>query len=204
MYRCGNAEFEDFRAAWEAEMPSGCYATQVTSGPLTDTEELALTTAYGEVKAGSLQYLYGICAGTASYPWTYETLSPAQALEVAGALVICPDHPMAAAVAPALAEQQAAAAQQQAAAAQQAVDEQLRAEGRLVGPGSYLIGVDIVAGTWQSEGERVEECYWEVSDAQGNIIDNNFISVAPQFTITVPAGAAGLTISGCAFRWIGP
>lgn len=204
VYRCGDAEFKDFRAAWEAETPSGCYATQVTSWPLTDTEELALTTAYGEVNAGSLHYLYGICAGTASYPWAYETLSPSQALEVSGALVICPDHPKAAAVAAALAEQQAAAAQQQAAAAQQAVDEQLRAEGRLIGPGSYLIGVDILAGTWQSEGERVEDCYWEVSDAQGNIMDNNFISVAPQFTITVPAGAAGLTISGCTFRWIGP
>ena len=37
---------------------------------------------------------------------------------------------------------------------------------------------------------RFEDCYWEVSDASGNIIDNNFISVARSFTITILSDAA--------------
>jgi hypothetical protein len=49
----------------------------------------------------------------------------------------------------------------------------------------------------------VENCYWEISDAQGNILANNFISVAPQFTIVIPASAAGFTVEGWGFRWIG-
>lgn len=189
--------FTDYRDVWATGVPvSYCDPQGPRTARLTDLETQALTVAYGEVDAASLKTLYAICAQTAGYGYD-ELVSQAQAAEVAGALLLCPDHPRAA-------DAQALIAAQQATIAQAAADEQLRAEGKLIGTGSYLIGVDIVAGTWQSQGERVEECYWEISDAQGNIIDNAFISVAPQFTITVPASAAGLTISGCGFRWIGP
>ena len=46
------------------------------------------------------------------------------------------------------------------------------------------------------------DCYWEVSDESGNIIDNNFISIAPQFTINIPSSASGFTNNGCTFQWI--
>ncbi|WP_143588209.1 hypothetical protein [Tersicoccus phoenicis] len=56
----------------------------------------------------------------------------------------------------------------------------------------------------QSIGEKVTQCYWEVSDAQGNIVANNFISVAPKFRITIPATASGFTARNCSFVWVAP
>lgn len=44
---------------------------------------------------------------------------------------------------------------------------------------------------------------WEISDGQGNILDNNFVSVAPQVTVQIPDTAAGFTNNGCAFEWVG-
>jgi len=69
--------------------------------------------------------------------------------------------------------------------------------------GKHLVGSEVQPGTWQSVGDKVQDCYWEISDASGDIIDNNFISVAPQFTINIPADAAGFTNTGCAFQRIG-
>jgi hypothetical protein len=84
-----------------------------------------------------------------------------------------------------------------------AVERQALADGTLVHPGKYLVGKDIPPGTWQSLGSKVTDCYWEISDFQGEIMDNNFISVAPQFTINIPADAAGFTATGCSFQRIG-
>ena len=75
--------------------------------------------------------------------------------------------------------------------------------GKLVYTGKYLVGKEVQPGTWQSQGDKVEDCYWEISDAKGEIIANNFISVSPQSTLTIPASAAGFTVKGCGFRWIG-
>ena len=68
--------------------------------------------------------------------------------------------------------------------------------------GSFFVGSEILPGVWQSDLARVTDCYWEISDAQGNIIDNNFITLAPQFTVTIPADAVGFTASGCGFHWV--
>ena len=83
-------------------------------------------------------------------------------------------------------------------------DRARRSEGKLItSDGSYLIGPEIPAGVWQVQADKVESCYWEISDATGGIIDNNFISVAPQFEVTVPSSAAGFTTEGCGgWRWL--
>lgn len=67
---------------------------------------------------------------------------------------------------------------------------------------SYLIGSEARPGTWETYKSKVTDCYWEISDASGNIIDNNFVTVAPRFTVVVPADAAGFTAQGCSFRWV--
>jgi len=79
-----------------------------------------------------------------------------------------------------------------------------RDEGKYIsGDARLLVGTEMPAGTWQTVSERVQDCYWEISDANGDIIDNNFIRVAPQLTITVPESAAGFTTEGCgSWRWI--
>jgi hypothetical protein len=43
-----------------------------------------------------------------------------------------------------------------------------------------------------------------VTDSQGNIMDNNFITAAPPgFTIEVPADAAAVTIDGFMIEFVG-
>lgn len=64
------------------------------------------------------------------------------------------------------------------------------------GNGRYLVGDRVGPGTYTTT-RPVEECYWERSDAQGNIIDNNFISIAPPITVTIYASDAGFTSQNC-------
>lgn len=99
------------------------------------------------------------------------------------------------------------AAEAEAKKAQAVADAEARkkayADGTRVDDGNYLVGTDVQPGTWQTVATKVTECYWEISDAQGNILANNFINTAPQFTIAVPATASGFTVSGCSFQRIG-
>ncbi|KRF05592.1 hypothetical protein ASH00_08990 [Arthrobacter sp. Soil782] len=183
-----------FQAAWDVAYDN-CEVNQ-TGGEVLDNDRKALEVAYGpDAEEDSLKYLYGICASTVGIP-VDDIVSTGQADEAAGAILLCPEHPK-------VAQIQANIEKARAAGREQEAIEADRATGKFVTSGSYLIGSEAQPGTWQSQGPKVEDCYWEVSDASGNILANNFISVAPQFTIVVPADAAGFTVEGCAFRWIG-
>jgi hypothetical protein len=179
----GATTFSDYRAAW-AQPFDLCYAVSASGEP--SAPEKAAAEGYSDDPDGA-KYLYGLCATTAGH-YVEETVSSDQAKEITKALTLCPDHPK--------------RAQLKANAAAGLAEEADRANGKLVGPGKYLVGKTAQPGTWQSQGEKVEDCYWEISDAQGNIIENNFISVAPQFTIYIPPTASGFTVRGCSFRWI--
>ncbi|MCB5280357.1 hypothetical protein [Arthrobacter sp. ES1] len=175
----------DYRAAWASPFD------QCTVGTATGTQsaaEKAAGAASGGTSPDTVKFLYALCATTAGHYFEGE-VSPAQAKEIAAALTLCPDHPKRAVL-------------EASAGAGAALDAD-RASGKLVYTGKYLVGKDVVPGTWQSQGDKVENCYWEISDAQGNIMANNFISVAPQFTLVIPASSAGFTVKGCGFRWIG-
>lgn len=54
-------------------------------------------------------------------------------------------------------------------------------------------------GTWTTE-TAVSDCYWERSDAQGNIIDNNFVSIAPPITVVIAESDSGFTSNDCG-KW---
>lgn len=41
------------------------------------------------------------------------------------------------------------------------------------GAGFYLVGVDIAPGVWRSDGTG-DSCYWAVTSATGDILDNHF------------------------------
>lgn len=41
------------------------------------------------------------------------------------------------------------------------------------GDGFYLVNIDIMPGIWRSLGTQ-DDCYWEISDKFGDIIDNHF------------------------------
>lgn len=181
-------------------LPGGggkCRASQSLGEP-NEVEVQALVSAYGDdYKVENLNLLYGMCGMTEfSTGWSGSTSQ-----ELQGATLLCPNHPMAADMkATALAGVELYAKTK----AEEAASKKAIAEGRQVGEGNYLLGVDVQPGTWQTVGEKVTDCYWEISDAQGNIIANNFVSTAPQFTLEVPPGPGGFTVQGCAFRQIFP
>lgn len=189
-------KYDTLQQVWALPVAPSCNYNEVGPGTLSDLQKNALQTAYGpEYNPESLRSLYGVCSKTSGIP-IEEVRSGAQAKELAGAFMLCPEHPKAAVIEATLASSQAIVAEEEA-------NKSAIAEGRQFSSGKYLIGVDLQPGLWQSVGEKVTDCYWEISDAQGNIIENNFINIAPQFTITVPEYAAGFTIQGCTFRQIG-
>jgi hypothetical protein len=41
------------------------------------------------------------------------------------------------------------------------------------GNGFYLVNIDIAPGVWRSTGSR-DDCYWEITSSNGDIINNHF------------------------------
>lgn len=175
----------DFRTGWAQAFD---FCTPETAAGKPSPAEAAAASAAGSTSLDAAKYSYSLCATTAGHYFS-GNVSSGQAKEIAAALTLCPDHPK--------------RAELEASAGAGVALESDRANGKLVYSGKYLVGKTAMPGTWQSQGEKVEDCYWEISDAQGNILSNNFINIAPQFTIYVPATAAGFTVRGCGFRWIG-
>lgn len=67
---------------------------------------------------------------------------------------------------------------------------------------SYLVSSEARPETWETYKSKVTDCYWEISDASGNILLNLILTIAPRFTVVVPADAAEFTAEGCSFRWV--
>lgn len=68
------------------------------------------------------------------------------------------------------------------------------------GDGNFRVGYTIAAGTYQTVaagGGLITDCYWERTDGNGNIIENNFVTAAPQITVTVRESDASFTSQGC-------
>lgn len=186
--------FSDYQSALAAGTDDYCEAKTKLGTVYTDQQRQAVAAAY-DGNIDNLDTLYGICGQRNTF-YTTKILSAEQAKEAAGVLILCPDHPRAPEIQASLDQFDGKASAASSVAAAEAA-------GTLVSDGSYLIGTDIQPGTWQSIGERVNDCYWQLSDAQGEIIDNNFISVAPKFTIEIPESASGFTVRGCSFERIG-
>ena len=191
VFTCDTVKYTDLHAIWAALPNHGSCSPTITGIVYSDVQKQAVATAYGADHAmTSLTSLYSICSSTdpTKYPAVI-TGGDSQIKELTGMLVLCPDHPNAAAMPPSMGE--AAAVQDK------------KANGGWAYTGKHLVGTDIQPCTWRSAGEKVTDCYWEISDAQGEIIDNNFISIAPQFSIEIPADAAGFTNTGCVFERLG-
>lgn len=85
-------------------------------------------------------------------------LSVPQAKEAQRALMLCPQHPQAAAI--------------RGRIAQANQEQQLRDEGRVFDNGLYRVGRQIQPGTYFTT--DVEDCYWERLNSAGALIDNYF------------------------------
>ncbi|MCC3292602.1 hypothetical protein [Arthrobacter sp. zg-Y1110] len=188
-------DFASLQEIWAYPVPVHCSSNVQSQGTPSEVQMKALEAAGAEYRHTALKSLYGVCADTEGIPID-KVVSGAQAKELAAAYILCPDHPKAAVIEATIASGQSLIAEEEA-------NRLAIAEGRQVDSGKYLVGVDVQPGVWETVGPKVTECYWEISDAAGNIIENNFINVAPQFSITIPEGAAGFTVQGCTFRKIG-
>jgi len=69
---------------------------------------------------------------------------------------------------------------------------------RTRGDGFYLVGIDIAPGVWRSTGNG-DSCYWEVSERNGEIIDNDFGLAGG--TAYIPPGAFQVEFKQCG-TWI--
>lgn len=188
-YDCRSADYvtktstDDLQEVWTSASIESCEA-ELSEGDLTDRQTLALETAYPNGSSTDysdlelLGILYGICAN--KNPHLAGT--DGQLKETQGAALLCPEHPQIEGL--------------KNGDAQAFADKIARDEGRLIGSGKYLIGTDIQPGVWSTDG-RVEDCYWELSDAEGNILDNNFVSVAEQLTVEIGDWASGFSTEGC-------
>ncbi|NPC43124.1 hypothetical protein [Nocardioides sp. zg-1230] len=104
-----------------------------------------------------------------------------QVKEAQQALLLCPNHPDAAAIRSRIAD---------VGVLQTAIK-----EGRAFGDGNYRVGTGVQPGTYFTE--NVENCYWERLDSAGNIIDNNFISSGLRVEATISASDFSFHAEGC-------
>lgn len=172
----------DFAPVWGAA-PMSCEATR-EPGTLTPIEQQAFT-ASGYTDQISIKTLYGLCASVNpnhTYVSPAHSLSANQIPEVTGMLTLCPNHPQASQLHDAITRGQADAA---AAAA-----------GELFYSGTFLVNSEIPPGTYAAEGE-ITNCYWERTDAKGEIIDNNFVTGARRVEVTVRASDYSFHNEGC-------
>jgi len=70
------------------------------------------------------------------------------------------------------------------------------------GDGIYLVGVDIAPGVWRSDGTG-SSCYWEITNAYGDIINNHFGLAGG--TAYISASAFQVMFRNCGYwTWLQP
>jgi hypothetical protein len=175
----------DMEAFWARKLTS-CFDSTSTGTP-SPLEQKALKTAYPkDPDVDPLSTLYGICAENDKKWGNYIRTagSPDQLREMAGALVLCPNHPQKAKVAKFVKIAEG--------------NNTLEAQGRIFYDGTYRVGKKIAPGTYFAE-PRGDKCYWERTDAAGNIIDNNFSS-GLRVEMTVRSSDYSVRVDGCG-KW---
>lgn len=177
---------------WNATQLIVCHADETNSeaeGQKNSVDMEALKTAYGDRTPSdySLGTLYSMCASTAFTQMSLQPMTIPQANELLGAITICPDHPRAAEI-------------KQKVEADINLNNQIankRTQGLIKDEGTYKVPDEISPGTWKTMNEKVIDCYWEIQDANGQILDNNFTASGIAQTISIPNNAAGFTSHGC-------
>lgn len=174
----GTADFSD---VWSSDYTS-CTATR-SADPLTAIEKAAAKA--GKPSGDSLTDLYGLCGANDPddvYAEADFVMSGEQIPEALGALLLCPNHPHAAAWRKSIAR----GSKQYA----------LEKSGRSFGAGVYRVGKEIKPGTYVVTGD-IEDCYWERQNRNGGIIANDFIDAAKRVQVTIRAGDYSFNSTGC-------
>lgn len=158
----------DFTTLWAAK-PVSCEVDD-TVAPVTDLEQKAYRTS--KYDDNDISTLYTICAEvdpTDPYAEAGFAASTEQIPEINAALTLCPKHPL--------------AAKWRQAVQRGKADADLEAQGRLFGPGTFLVNKEIRPGRYVTM--DVEGCYWERQNRSGGTIDNNFVTSARRVQVTI-------------------
>lgn len=161
-----------------------CFDTTAKGTP-SDLERKALRIAYPKnPSVGSLGTLYGICAENDKQWGDYLKTAgtSGQLREFRGAFVICPRHPQRKKVEGLFEDAEK--------------NNRLIKQGRVFYSGTYLVGKDVPPGAYFAEPSGDSGCYWERTDAAGNIIDNNF-SNGLRIEMTVQSSDYSIRVEGC-------
>lgn len=179
-------ETADFTQAWAQANGGRCEIPQDlpdrTVRPVTDLEKAVYAASgYTENNIGTI---YGLCASVQTDNVLLRpehVMSDFQVKETQAMLLLCPAHPQAVL----LADKADISTNPE------------RADELPVSDGKYVVGVDLSAGTYKTQGTSWEACYWARVQGDGTIIDNNFVTFAPEgVTVTVNDGE-GFESSGC-------
>lgn len=172
----------DFTTIW-AVQPRSCEVTR-EPGELTRLEQTAVAAA-GYTDQTGIGTLYELCGQVDPddvYVSPEHALSPEQITEVNGMLTLCPKHPQATQLKDAVARGHAHA--------------KAEAAGELFYAGTFLVGSEVKPGIYAVEGE-IENCYWERTDARGEIIDNGFLLGARRVEVTIRSSDYSFHSEGC-------
>lgn len=177
---------ESIEAAWNAEPPYRFCKVTVSGGELSPADLAAVTAVAGKEASQLSQqeqyryigYILGFCATTNadSFREATDTGTPKAGL---AAMDLCPGHPF----------------REEFIAAFEELKIYQANFVRPISSGTYRIGKKVKPGTYVSSGNN-DACYWELTDAQGNIIDNH-ISNGPRQVVTIPETAYAFYTNGC-------
>lgn len=177
--------------AWLYEHPN-CIDTKATGTP-NKREIAAVRLAYGpnaKVTPRLIGILYGGCGANNRWWPVYsknDSMSAEWAQEQRGQNLLCPDHPR-------MHQAQSAIARSLRQAQQD--------RNRIQYDGTHVVGTALNPGTYVAR--PTGACYWERTDANGEIIDNNF-SHGARVQFTVLPSDYSVSVQGCG-QWskIGP
>lgn len=182
-YRCEGQKYSTMQEAWLYKHPN-CIDTKAMGTP-NKRESAAVRLAYGpkaKVTLRALGSLYGGCGANNRW-WPVcgknDSMSAEWAQEQAGQNLLCPDHPH-------MDQAQAAIARSLKRAEQD--------RNRIQYDGTYIVGETLNPGTYVAR--PTGACYWERTDDNGNIIDNNF-SHGARIQFTVLPSDYSISVQGC-------
>jgi hypothetical protein len=175
----------DFSRVWIME-PITCESRRGDEDdPFTPNEQKALKAAGAPEDMYTLDVLYGLCGAVdPADPHADPSFDPTldQIREINGMLALCPKHPF--------------AGKLRAVVKRGNEHKQEVASGERFYDGTYRVDAEVKPGRYVIEG-RIENCYWERTDANGEIVDNNFVLGAARVQVVIAASDYSFTSEGC-------
>lgn len=183
-YKCEGMTYYSMEEAWEGEHPN-CIDTKATGTP-SKREIAALRLAYGpntKISASRAAILYGGCGSNNRWWPVYsknDTMSAEWAQEQIGQNLLCPNHPH---------------MDQARRAIQRSLKQAELDKNRIQYDGTYVVSKELNPGTYVAFPDG-GGCYWERTDANGEIIDNNFSNGA-RVEFTIQPSDYSVSVAGC-------